>query len=74
MNPREWFREVCIRVVTRSDADLRVGMNIRWDHFVSQFDGSRYIPGSEARDNRHIQFVREFASVVSVLQVRDFRT
>ena len=45
-------------------------MNIRWDHFVSQFDGSRYIPGSEARDNRHIQFVREFASVVSVLQVR----
>jgi hypothetical protein len=45
-------------------------MNIRWDHFVSQYDGSRYIPSSEARDNRHIQFVREFASVVSVLQVR----
>jgi len=52
------------------DADLAAGMNIRRDHFVSQFDGSRYIPGSEARDNRHIQFVRVFASVVSVLQVR----
>ena len=48
-------------------------MGIRWDHFVS-FDGSRYIPSPEARDNRHIQFVREFASVVSVLQVRVFYT
>lgn len=44
-------------------------MNIRWDHFVSQFDGARYVASSETRDNRHIQFVREFASVVSVLQV-----
>lgn len=44
-------------------------MNMRWDHFIN-FDGSRYIPSSDARDNRHIQFVREFASVVSVLQVR----
>ncbi|KAF9649981.1 hypothetical protein BDM02DRAFT_3112755 [Thelephora ganbajun] len=61
----EWlvaeYRNESQRMVSR-------GMNIRWDHFVSQFDGSRYIPSSETRDNRHIQFVREFASVVSVLQ------
>lgn len=43
-------------------------MNIRWDYFVSQYDTSRYVASSETRDNRHIQFVREFASVVSVLQ------
>ncbi|KAF8959823.1 cytoplasmic dynein heavy chain 1 [Flammula alnicola] len=44
------------------------GMNIRWDYFVNQYDTSRYVPSSDGRDNRHIQFVREFASVVSVLQ------
>ncbi|KIM47305.1 hypothetical protein M413DRAFT_440753 [Hebeloma cylindrosporum] len=44
------------------------GMNIRWDYFVNQYDTSRYIATSDGRDNRHIQFVREFASVVSVLQ------
>lgn len=44
------------------------GMNIRWDYFVNQYDTARYIAFSETRDNRHIQFVREFASVVSVLQ------
>lgn len=47
-----------------------VGMNIKWDHFVSQYDAARYVPASDGRDQRHIQFVREFASVVSVLQVR----
>lgn len=46
-------------------------MNIRWDYFVNQYDTSRYVPSSDGRDNRHIQFVREFASVVSVLQVCD---
>jgi hypothetical protein len=45
-------------------------MNIRWDYFVNQYETSRYIATSEGKDNRHIQFVREFASVVSVLQVR----
>lgn len=45
-------------------------MNIRWDYFVNQYDTARYVSTSEAaRDNRHIQFVREFASVVSILQV-----
>lgn len=48
---------------------LHIGMNIRWDHFVNQYDTSRYVASADARDNRHIQFVREFASVVSVLQV-----
>ena len=43
-------------------------MNIRWDHFVNQYDTTRY-SGADGRDTRHIQFVREFASVVSVLQV-----
>ena len=46
-------------------------MSIRWDYFVNQYDTSRYVPSSDGRDNRHIQFVREFASVVSVLQVCD---
>jgi hypothetical protein len=47
-------------------------MNIRWDHFVNQYDTSRYVASADARDNRHIQFVREFAGVVSVLQVYFF--
>ncbi|KAI0932820.1 hypothetical protein AcW1_000166 [Taiwanofungus camphoratus] len=61
----EWlvaeYRNEAQRMVTR-------GMNIRWDHFVSQYDTGRYSLGGDARDNRHIQFVREFASVVSILQ------
>ena len=44
-------------------------MNIGWEHFVSQYDAARFV-SSDGRDTRHIQFVREFASVVSVLQVR----
>ncbi|KAJ3566624.1 hypothetical protein NP233_g6881 [Leucocoprinus birnbaumii] len=32
------------------------------------YDTARYVPSADARDNRHIQFVREFAGVVSVLQ------
>ncbi|KAI0318175.1 cytoplasmic dynein heavy chain 1 [Amylostereum chailletii] len=61
----EWlvaeYRNEAQRMVTR-------GMNIRWDHFVSQYDAARYVPSADGRDIRHIQFVREFASVVSVLQ------
>ncbi|KAJ3861643.1 dynein heavy chain, N-terminal region 1-domain-containing protein [Lentinula novae-zelandiae] len=44
------------------------GVNIRWDHFVNQYDTGRFVSSADGRDNRHIQFVREFASVVSVLQ------
>jgi hypothetical protein len=47
-----------------------IGMNIGWEHFVSQYDAARFV-SSDGRDTRHIQFVREFASVVSVLQVCD---
>jgi len=39
---------------------------------VGQYDTARYVTTADARDNRHIQFVREFASVVSVLQVMPF--
>ncbi|KAJ7243639.1 dynein heavy chain, N-terminal region 1-domain-containing protein [Mycena rebaudengoi] len=45
------------------------GMNIKWDYFVNQYDSTaRYVSSADGRDNRHIQFVREFASVISVLQ------
>jgi hypothetical protein len=43
-------------------------MNIRWDYFVNQYDTARYVTSADGRENRHIQFVREFASVVSILQ------
>ncbi len=54
--------DVCAEHVT--------GMNIRWDYFVNQYDTARYVSGDGVRDNKHIQFVRELASVVSILQVR----
>src|ERR1700710_2201900 len=47
---------------------FRAGMNIRWDYFVNQYDTARYVTSADGRENRHIQFVREFASVVSILQ------
>lgn len=63
----EWlvaeYRNEAQRMITR-------GMGIRWDYFVNQYDTARYVPSADGRDNRHVQFVREFASVVSVLQVR----
>ena len=49
--------------------NVDVGMNIRWDHFVNHYDTARYMSGADGKDNRHVQFVREFASVISVLQV-----
>ncbi|KAE9394324.1 dynein heavy chain protein 2 [Gymnopus androsaceus JB14] len=44
------------------------GINIRWDYLVNQYDAGRYVSSVDGRDNRHTQFVMEFASVVSVLQ------
>jgi hypothetical protein len=44
------------------------GMNMRWDYFVNQYNTARYVSSVDGRDNRHIQFVREFASVISILQ------
>ena len=36
---------------------------------MNQYDTSRYVSSADPRDNRNVQFVREFASVVSILQV-----
>ncbi|KAJ8651627.1 hypothetical protein O0I10_012803 [Lichtheimia ornata] len=50
------------------------GINLRWDYFVNTYDGHHrplsYITGSplDTRENRHVNFVREFANVVSVFQ------
>ncbi|KAG0004346.1 hypothetical protein BGZ79_009578 [Entomortierella chlamydospora] len=58
----------------RNDAQKMVsrGVNLRWEHFANTYGGiSVYIaPGNalDARENRHIMFVREFASVVSIFQ------
>ncbi|VDB86807.1 unnamed protein product [Peniophora sp. CBMAI 1063] len=61
----EWlvaeYRNEAQRMITR-------GMAIRWDHFVSQYDAARFVPSADGRDIRHVSFVREFASVVSLLQ------
>lgn len=54
-----------------TNVDISAGMNIRWDYFVNQYDTSRYVASADGRNDRHIQFVREFASVVSILQVSD---
>jgi hypothetical protein len=45
-------------------------MNLKWEYFVSHYDSSRFLPSPDTKDNRHTQFVKEFASVVSVFQVR----
>ena len=43
---------------------------MQWDHLVNAYEGHRYLPGAntEGRESRHFVFVREFASVVSLLQ------
>ena len=46
---------------------VNADMNIHWDYFVNQCDAARYVSSADGH-HRHIQFVREFASVVSVLQ------
>ncbi|KAH8825148.1 dynein heavy chain, N-terminal region 1-domain-containing protein [Flagelloscypha sp. PMI_526] len=61
----EWlvaeYRNEAQRMIAR-------GMGIRWDYFVNNYDTGRFIGTDGRGDNRHVQFVREFASVVSVLQ------
>ena len=46
---------------------------MQWDHLVNAFEGHRYqaAGAADGRENRHLNFVREFASVVSLLQVRE---
>jgi dynein heavy chain 1 len=42
---------------------------MQWDHLVHAYEGHRFLPGtSDGRESRHFAFVREFASVVSLLQ------
>ncbi|CAM0135389.1 unnamed protein product [Umbelopsis sp. WA50703] len=50
------------------------GINLRWDYFVNTYD-THHRPLSsmsgvpfDARENRHVSFVREFANIVSVFQ------
>lgn len=51
-----------------------IGINLRWDYFVNTYDAHHrplsYLTGTplDARENRHVMFVREFANVVSVFQ------
>lgn len=49
---------------------INKGMNMQWDHLVNAYEGHRFLPGAsgDGRENRHFAFVREFASVVSLLQ------
>ncbi|KAI7899864.1 dynein heavy chain [Cokeromyces recurvatus] len=50
------------------------GINLRWDYFVNTYDAHHrplsFMTGIplDARENRHVMFVREFANVVSVFQ------
>ncbi|KAI8328287.1 dynein heavy chain [Blakeslea trispora] len=50
------------------------GINLRWDYFVNTYDAHHrplsFMTGTplDARENRHVMFVREFANVVSVFQ------
>ncbi|WWC73019.1 uncharacterized protein I206_106984 [Kwoniella pini CBS 10737] len=49
---------------------IQRGVKMQWDHLVNTYEGQRYLPGGAAdvRENRHFLFVREFASVISLLQ------
>jgi dynein heavy chain 1 len=46
------------------------GMTLRWDYLVNAYDTHHFLPsaGLDGRENRHIAYVREFASVVSIFQ------
>ncbi|KAG8716582.1 hypothetical protein FRC09_015536 [Ceratobasidium sp. 395] len=57
------YRNEVQRMITR-------GMALRWDYFVNAYDTHRYhtAAGLDGRENRHIAYVREFASAVSILQ------
>lgn len=56
------YRNQAQQMITR-------GMNMQWDHLANAYEGHRFQPGpSDARENRHFAYVREFASVISLLQ------
>ncbi|KAK9719430.1 dynein heavy chain [Basidiobolus ranarum] len=60
----------------RNDVQVMItkGINLRWDYFVNTYDAHHrpltYTAGAalDARENRHVMFVREFANIVSVFQ------
>ncbi|WVQ81477.1 hypothetical protein IAT38_003601 [Cryptococcus sp. DSM 104549] len=65
--------EVAILLASyRSHAQQMIerGIKMQWDHLVNAYEGHRFLPGTVAdgRESRHFLFVREFASVVSLLQ------
>ncbi|KAF8710762.1 dynein heavy chain, partial [Rhizoctonia solani] len=56
------YRNEVQRMITR-------GMALRWDFFVNTYDSHRFHgTGLDGRENKHIVYVREFASAVSILQ------
>ncbi|KAL1922601.1 uncharacterized protein VTP21DRAFT_10140 [Calcarisporiella thermophila] len=58
----------------RNDVQAMIGrgINLRWDYFVNTYEPHRplaYVSSAlDTRENRHVAFVREFASVVSIFQ------
>ncbi|KAF9161045.1 hypothetical protein DFQ26_004928 [Actinomortierella ambigua] len=57
----------------RNDAQKMVsmGVNLKWEHFANAMGGGTYLPPGatvDVRGERHLMFVREFASVVSIFQ------
>ncbi|KAK3828336.1 MAG: dynein heavy chain [Benniella sp.] len=58
----------------RNDAQKMVakGIGLRWEHFANAYASvNSYMShsgGLDARENRHLMFVREFSSVVSIFQ------
>ncbi|KAJ3176317.1 hypothetical protein HDU87_005359 [Geranomyces variabilis] len=45
------------------------GIQLRWDYFVNAYDARPSVPAySDARENRHVVFVRDFAFAVSNFQ------
>ena len=59
----------------RNDAQKMVakGISLRWEHFANAYASVNttymsHSSGMDARENRHLMFVREFSSVVSIFQ------
>jgi dynein heavy chain 1 len=44
------------------------GINMQWDHLINAYESHRFLPGADGRESRHFVYVREFASIVSLLQ------
>ncbi|WVQ93134.1 hypothetical protein IAU59_000198 [Kwoniella sp. CBS 9459] len=55
---------------THAQQMIERGVKMQWDHLVNAYEGQRYLTGgtADARESRHFLFVREFASIISLLQ------